>query len=170
MIDERFPNWDIDVENGTVYNYKLNRYIGRKIGNYIMIGNYLLHRVIWMVANGCNIPEGYEIHHIDHNTMNNSIYNLEMIDGIKHRQIHTKTFTNEYKIKMSKICKDKLSFLRKKVGQYSLEGNLIKIWDSIKECENYGFHRVHISECCKCKRKTHKGFIWKYYEEEKDVA
>ena len=36
------------------------------------------HRIIWEMHNG-QIPEGYEIDHIDHNTLNNDITNLRMV-------------------------------------------------------------------------------------------
>ncbi|EOT6755695.1 HNH endonuclease signature motif containing protein [Escherichia coli] len=39
---------------------------------------YLEHRIIWEMHNG-PIPEGYEIDHIDHNTLNNDITNLRMV-------------------------------------------------------------------------------------------
>ena len=49
----------------------------------------------------------------------------------------------------------------KKVIQYDLNGNLIKIWNSIKEAiESTG--ATHISDCCKGKSKTAGGYIWRY--------
>ena len=50
----------------------------------------------------------------------------------------------------------------KKLYQYSLKGELVKIWESTKETEKYGFCRPCISMCCNHKLKTHKGFIWSY--------
>ena len=55
----------------------------------------------------------------------------------------------------------------KRVAQYDLDGNLIKIWDYAKQAEEeLGINHCNISMCCKCKRKSAGGFIWKY---EKDV-
>jgi len=53
-----------------------------------------------------------------------------------------------------------------KIGQYDLDMNLIKIHDSAADaCRDMsGFLTGHISSCCKGKRNTHKGFVWKYYE------
>ena len=52
-----------------------------------------------------------------------------------------------------------------KVAQYDLNMNLIKIHDSAADvCRDVPeLSTGHISSCCKGKRKTHKGFIWKYY-------
>lgn len=55
----------------------------------------------------------------------------------------------------------------KKIVQYDLEGNLIKIWNTAKEVED----ELHIEDSniglsCKGKRKTVGGFIWKYYGDE----
>lgn len=50
----------------------------------------------------------------------------------------------------------------KKVYQYTLGGELIKIWDSEQECKRNGFSQGNISACCNGKRKTHKGYKWSY--------
>ena len=53
----------------------------------------------------------------------------------------------------------------KKVYQYTLDGELIKIWDSTAECGRNGFCQSHVGACCRGERKTHKGFIWIYENE-----
>ena len=55
---------------------------------------------------------------------------------------------------------------KKKVAQYDLQGNLIAIYDSRKEAAKAvnSYDGGYITECCKGKRKTHKGFIWKNVE------
>lgn len=53
----------------------------------------------------------------------------------------------------------------KSVGQYDLNGDLIKIWSSaIDACKTLGINPASLSECCKGKRKKTKGFIWKFVE------
>ena len=197
MIDERFPNWEINVEEGKIYNLKLKHYVGKiDRGGYITVSDKgYLHRIIWMVANGCDIPNGYHIHHIDGNKLNNSIYNLELIDEKTHISEHKKgkkhseetrnkiseshkgkIFSEETKKKISESNKGKIFSeehirkLSKQVAQYTLDGELNKVWNSAMEAERNGYNQGHISECCQGKRKTHKGFIWKYYNEEKDAA
>ena len=57
-------------------------YITSKLNN-----GKLLHRLIYEKAYG-SIPEGYSIHHIDGNKLNNSIDNLEAIPKSKHHHLH----------------------------------------------------------------------------------
>lgn len=56
----------------------------------------------------------------------------------------------------------------KKVAQYDKTTNeLIKVWDSMHEAQReLGINQGSISECCKEKRKSAGGFIWRYVEEE----
>lgn len=50
---------------------------------------------------------------------------------------------------------------RKPINQYDLEGNFIKEWNSIKEAhEETG--RGDITGCCKGRKLTANGYIWKY--------
>lgn len=53
-----------------------------------------LHRYIWEKAYG-EIPEGYEIHHKDHNPLNNDLENLEMVETMEHRNYHARNLTDE---------------------------------------------------------------------------
>lgn len=51
------------------------------------------------------------------------------------------------------------------VAQYSLSGELIGIFSSLKEASSkIGVNSKTISLCCKGNRKTAGGYIWKYYE------
>lgn len=77
-----------------------------------------------------------------------------------------------YRIVYSKYCgSDKIEkyvAVRKErndgitVGQYDLEGNLIKIWSSmLKVQKELGYKSAQISKCCNGKIKTSYGFVWK---------
>ena len=58
----------------------------------------------------------------------------------------------------------------KKIEQWSLDGNLIKVWDSLKEAgETLKIHRGSISGCANGypKNKTAGKFIWKFHESPK---
>lgn len=54
----------------------------------------------------------------------------------------------------------------RKVAQYSLDGELIKIWEAIVDIQQeLGFNKNKIGLSCRGKRyKTYKGYIWKYKE------
>lgn len=57
----------------------------------------------------------------------------------------------------------------KKVAQYDLCDNLIKIWDCINDVEReLGYNHSLISSVCRHNRrmKTYKGYKWKYYKNE----
>jgi len=66
-------------------------------------------------------------------------------------------------VPMSEEQKVKIS---KKVYQYTLDGKLVKVWDSTCECGRNGFSQGHIGACCRGERKTHKGYIWSYTKKE----
>ena len=74
-----------------------------------------------------------------------------------------KHHTEESKIKMSENKKGKpLIKLRKQVYQYTLDGELVKIWDSVNECGRNGYSQGCISQCCNGIKKQYKGYIWSY--------
>lgn len=53
----------------------------------------------------------------------------------------------------------------KRVAQCDKKGNVINIWSCAKEaCDILSFTRSAISQCCTGKRKTYKGFVWKFVE------
>jgi hypothetical protein len=59
----------------TYYLYDNERYFSR--------GTNRLHRVVWEYHNGF-IPKGYHIHHVDGDTTNNNISNLQLMEQSKH--------------------------------------------------------------------------------------
>ena len=52
--------------------------------------------------------------------------------------------------------------LSKPVLQLSLDGKLIREWESVSECGRNGFNQGLVCLCCNGKRKTHKGFRFMY--------
>ena len=61
-------------------------------------------------------------------------------------------------------CNNKLEWKAKSkpVYQYTLDGELVKIWPSTNECGRNGYSQECVSLCCNGKHKTHKGYIWSY--------
>lgn len=95
-------------------------------------------------------PNNYPcVNHKDENPNNPRWDNLEWC---------TVAYNNSYGTKLERQSKA----TSKKVYQYSLDGELIKIWNSVKECTENGFQGTHVSGCCLGKGKTHKNFIWSY--------
>ena len=64
--------------NGNTYTLRNNGYYGKTSGN-----RSLMHRDVWEFHNG-SIPDGYDIHHIDHDKTNNDISNLELYTKSEH--------------------------------------------------------------------------------------
>ena len=58
-----------------------------------------------------------------------------------------------------KMRNDKRS---KKVLQFTLDGELIREWSSLRECERNGFDHGAVGRCCNGKRKSAYGFKWCY--------
>jgi hypothetical protein len=69
---------DCQYFNGIKYTKRANGYFLSTKGN-----RTLMHRDVWEFYNS-PIPEGFDIHHKDHNRANNKIENLELIAKDEH--------------------------------------------------------------------------------------
>lgn len=122
-----------------------------------------------MVGHQCEIPDGYHVHHINGDRTDNRLCNLELINKSEHISNHLKGVqkSEEHRKKLSASqINDTLK--SKKVGQYTEEGELVKIWYSMREAERIGgFNHKSISLCCEGKQKKHKGFKWKCINDDK---
>ena len=58
-----------------------------------------------------------------------------------------------------KMRNDKRS---KKVRQLTLDGEFVREWSSLKECERNGFDHGAVGRCCNGKQKSAYGFKWCY--------
>lgn len=80
MKESKFESQEF---NGKIYYL----YTGEK---YFSKHNTRLHVVTWEFFNNKKVPKGYHVHHIDGNTHNNNIDNLELILGSEHNRNHAK--------------------------------------------------------------------------------
>ena len=92
QVKERLRVRVIDAEtqefNGIIYNL-YGKYFQTSDG-----GRKRLHRAVWEYYNG-EIPEGYHIHHIDHDRLNNDIENLSCLTASEHLAYHAELQTEE---------------------------------------------------------------------------
>ena len=49
-----------------------------------------LHKFVCM-QNNINVPDGYDVHHIDENKVNNDISNLQVMTKAEHKSLHNRT-------------------------------------------------------------------------------
>lgn len=154
MITETIGNYTYYTD-GRVYSHKKKMFLtgnidkdgynrikqnGKYEGRHIVIARVF-------IPNPDNLPQ---VNHKDENPLNNCVDNLEWC-------------TAEYNINYGTRNKRVAEKLSKKIAQYTLDGRLVKIWDSMMDIEReLGYAAGHICRCCKGQRKTAYGFIWKY--------
>lgn len=131
-------------------------------GKLIPIG---IHRLVAMafIPNPNDLPS---INHKDENKENNCVDNLEWCDKEYNANYGTRNKKISHAKKGCKPSEKTIEKLKKKIVQLDLEGNIVKVWDSIKDaCLEGGFNASGIGRCLKGKLNKHKGFKWKYYGE-----
>ena len=162
---EGYSNYEIYPEEGRVWSYKSNRFIGSfdKDG-YLIVGlvgdngktkTYGIHRVIWLTVNG-NIPKNMEINHIDEDKTNNSISNLVLTNHTDNCNWGTRN---------KRIIENRKGKFSKKPVVSIIGNTIVNYYPSTRGAEKYGFYSGPISNCCNGKSNTYKGLKWKYVDD-----
>lgn len=124
-----------------------------------------LHRLVALafIPNQENKPQ---INHINANKEDNSVQNLEWVTN---QENHNHKLKNGLNASLKgKDCwlygkTGKQHPCSKKVAQKDLNGNLVKIFESVSEAANsLNVHYSGISKCCNGHKKTAFGYKWEF--------
>lgn len=167
----KFRNYtDYEVyEDGRIYSYKRKKFLKPKTeksgyqkvslsDNEGKIKNYYIHRVVYESFSGEPIPYDMQINHIDERKDNNMISNLELMSRKENIRWGTGIERSAKARAKSMINNTKIS---KAVGAFK-GGKLVITFPSTQEAGRNGFDSSNVAACCNGKRKTHKGFQWKF--------
>lgn len=153
-----YTNYEI-YEDGRIWSYKRNKFLKPKSNgkgyqqvklsdNEGKVKNYQVHRVVYEAVTGEPIPEGMQINHRSEVKTENMISNLELVSP-------------KQNINYGSGIERRAKAQSKQVGAFK-KGELAMTFQSLAEAQRNGFSQSGISECCNGKRKTHKGYEWRY--------
>ena len=114
----------------------------------------MVHRLVaeTFIPNPNNLPC---VNHKDENKTNNHVDNLEWCTPKYNCNYGTRNSRMKRKLRENNKHK-------KQVAQISLDGTIVKIWDSMREAARNGYVFSNIWSCCNHINKTHKNYKWEY--------
>ena len=131
----------------------------------------------------CLVPKGYNLriggnsgrHHAETKQKISESLKKRYKDGLihskpslgkPHNEIHKKKLSEAnkgHRHSQESINKQIISSRKNKTIQFDIHGNRLNSFDSCKEAGEYiGTTTANICMCCNGKRKTAKGYVWKY--------
>lgn len=160
---EDYPGYRVSDE-GQVFSEKTNKLmkIANHSDNYKLVcltkngkcKTFLVHRLIYEAFVGA-IPKGYEVNYKDEDKSNNRLDNLELLT-------HRKNML--YGTRVQRVSDSNRKAKGRKVFQYTLDGILVRVWRTMADAHDNGFHRSGICNCCRGRNNQYKGYQWSYGE------
>ena len=136
----RLRNEKILKQKNTMgYNYVI-------LSKFNKLKTYRIHRLVaeTFISNPQQLPQ---VNHIDGNKLNNKAKNLEWCTA-------SYNIKEAYRLNLSKT---------RKVIQYNLNGDFIKLWSSIANAsKSLNLDTSAIVKCCKGKRNRVGNYLWRY--------
>lgn len=114
-----------------------------------------VHRAVMEAYLGRKLKPTEHIHHIDGDRTNNAISNLQVLTLGEHSRIHR----NEEHARGKALFGNNNEKRKRKVIGVNANGDKL-VFNSLAEGKANGFS--HITDCCKGKRETNKGYKWRY--------
>ena len=140
---------------GILKPFKRAKYLSVDLRKINKRKTFQVHRMVAeaFIPNPNNLEQ---VNHKDGNKLNNVVDNLEWCtcsENVKHA----------YKNQLMKARKGIKNTRSKKVYQYDLNANLIKVWDSLGDIQRaLKVEKSAIAGVCRKERKTAYGYIWRY--------
>lgn len=129
---------------------------------------YHIHRLVGLmfIPNPNNYPC---INHKDEQKQNNHIENLEWCTHKYNCNYGTHNEKLSKALKGKKPTQEQIDKMSKAhsipIIQLTLNDEFVKQWDSARQAgRELNIHSTDITKCCKGKRKTYKGFKWRYVD------
>ena len=152
------------VKSGRILRPQINNhgylYVHLKYGG---LGKAYIHRLVAEAfVHNSNPDVNTVVNHIDFNPKNNRADNLEWTTD--KGNVHHSLQAGRYKRTEAWLCR--LREYNEKNGK-SVIGMNIQTGEEISfkclnDCRSAGFEPSSVCSCCKGKRKTHKGYTWRY--------
>lgn len=165
-----YENYEVRP-NGEVVNVKTGKILKQyKTRNgYMQVALYekhkqkrfYVHRLVAeaFIPNPYNLPQ---VNHIDEDKTNNFVF-LNEDGSVDEGKSNLEWCTNEYNSNYGTRTERIINSNKKTVYQYTLDGQFLKEWKSLKEIEHIlGYSSSNISSCCNNKLKHSYGFRWSF--------